>query len=72
VLFQSPDHIKVWGSADRDRNLLNPALDEGLCSASQTDSYNLLPFPEEETYIAYLMGGWVSFGSSEDVWHEAG
>jgi len=57
VLFQSPDHIKVWGSADRDRSLLNPALDEGWCSALQTDSYNLLPFPEEETYIAYLMGG---------------
>ena len=49
-------HMKVWGSAGRDRSLLNPALDEGWCSALPTDSYNLFPFLGEETYIVDLMG----------------
>jgi len=57
--------MKVGGSAGRDRSLLNSALDEGWCSASPTDSYNLLPFPGEETHIVNLMGVWVSFGRSE-------
>jgi len=49
--------MKLWGSAGIDRSLLNPALDEGWCSsASQTDSYNLRPFPEEETCIDNLVG----------------
>jgi hypothetical protein len=57
--------MQIWGSAGRDRSLLNPAVDEWWCLASQTESYDLLPFRGEVTYIVNLMGVYVSFGPSE-------